>query len=56
VFPFPVELPPINVFLLWNAQYRRDGGHAWLRQLLKAAVTTVSQGQIEAPAPLQEAA
>jgi DNA-binding transcriptional LysR family regulator len=55
VFPLPAELPPVGVLLLWNAQYRRDGGHASLRQLLKAAVTTVTLGQIEAPPPLQEA-
>lgn len=32
VLPFPADLPPIPVFMIWAKSQQRDRGHQWFRQ------------------------
>jgi DNA-binding transcriptional LysR family regulator len=34
VLPFPVEIPPLEMFLYWHANVDADAGSQWLRTLL----------------------
>lgn len=34
VMPFPVQLPPVPLYLLWAKTQQRDSGHRWFRQQL----------------------
>jgi DNA-binding transcriptional LysR family regulator len=34
VLPFPVEIPPLEMFLYWHANVDADPGSRWLRALL----------------------
>jgi DNA-binding transcriptional LysR family regulator len=34
LLPFPVEIPPLEMFLYWHANMDADPGSQWLRSLL----------------------
>jgi DNA-binding transcriptional LysR family regulator len=41
LLPFPVEIPPLEMFLYWHANADADPGSQWLRGLLLALVGQV---------------
>jgi len=34
VSPLPVEVPPVDLSLVWHARHETDAGHQWLRELV----------------------
>ena len=38
VFPVPIELPPISIYMIWHETRRHDAAHRWLRELVAAKV------------------
>lgn len=40
--PLPVSVPPVKVVLSWHRRYDDDAAHAWLRGLIRAALTAVT--------------
>lgn len=34
VSPLPIEVPPVDLFLVWHARHDTDLGHLWLRELV----------------------
>ncbi|EKF75568.1 LysR family transcriptional regulator [Alcanivorax hongdengensis A-11-3] len=34
ILPFPADLPPVPIFMLWSPAQERDPAHQWLRELL----------------------
>ncbi|MEW2578175.1 LysR family transcriptional regulator [Streptomyces syringium] len=38
-FEIPLELPPLEISMAWHPRHEADGGHRWLRGLVRDAVT-----------------
>ena len=38
VLPFPVDLPPVPVYMIWSPAQQRDPAHRWLRQQLEQTI------------------
>jgi DNA-binding transcriptional LysR family regulator len=36
VFPFPLRLPPLPIYMIWHETQRNDHGHRWLRDVVSA--------------------
>ena len=36
VFPVPIELPPIPIYMIWHETRRHDAAHRWLREVVAA--------------------
>ncbi|CAG9000824.1 MAG: HTH-type transcriptional regulator SyrM 1 [Candidatus Celerinatantimonas neptuna] len=34
IYEPPVNIPPFDLFMIWNEKYHRDNGHKWLRELI----------------------
>ena len=34
VFPIPLELPPIPIYMIWHETRRHDAAHSWLREVV----------------------
>jgi len=32
--PFPTELPPLPIYMIWHETRRHDSGHSWLREIV----------------------
>jgi DNA-binding transcriptional LysR family regulator len=49
VMPLPLEVPRVPVVMSWHHRYTGDAAHAWLRGLVRGAIT--SAGVTESPGP-----
>ncbi|MGR6997748.1 LysR substrate-binding domain-containing protein [Yinghuangia aomiensis] len=49
-FPLPFDLPALTLGQTWHPRYDADGGHAWLRSLVRAAVADTAR-EVRASAP-----
>ncbi len=38
VLPFPVDLPPVPIYMIWSPAQQRDPAHRWLRQQLEQTI------------------
>lgn len=36
IFPFPLDIPPRPIYLIWHQAMNRDKGHQWLKELILA--------------------
>jgi DNA-binding transcriptional LysR family regulator len=43
IFPFPLELPPLPIYMTWHETRRNDIGHRWLREFVAAELGSLSQ-------------
>lgn len=39
VIPFPLELAPVPIYIIWHESRRRDAAHTWLRELVAARLS-----------------
>lgn len=49
MFPVPIDIPPIRIFMTWHERFSRDPGHAWLRE--KCYVHTLACFEQSDPGP-----
>ena len=44
VFPIPLELPPMPIYMIWHETRRRDAAHRWLREVVEQKLGSFAQG------------
>ena len=45
----PLELDPINLYLLWHTRHDRDPGLTWMRKLLEEIIRDQWQAMVSEP-------
>ena len=48
VFPFPLPIPRLPLYLVWHEGMTGDPGHAWLRRTIAELVSSSAHGGPEA--------
>lgn len=51
VSPWPVEVPPIDISLVWHARQDNDAGQRWFRQLVSRVATGLAESARHAMRP-----
>ncbi len=54
--PMPIELPAIQVAMVWHRRHARDAGHRWMRGWVAEVARAVVASGIASPAPASLAA
>jgi LysR family transcriptional regulator, transcriptional activator for leuABCD operon len=44
VFPIPLELPPLPIYMIWHETRRNDTAHRWLREVVVQELGRFAQG------------
>ena len=44
VFPIPLELPPMPIYMIWHETRRHDAAHSWLREVVAAELGRLASG------------
>ena len=44
VFPIPLELPPMPIYVIWHETRRHDAAHRWLREVVEQELGSFAQG------------
>ena len=44
VFPIPLELPPMPIYMIWHETRRHDAAHRWLREIVVQELGRLAQG------------
>jgi DNA-binding transcriptional LysR family regulator len=44
VFPIPLELPPMPIYMIWHETRRHDAAHRWLREVVEQELGSFAQG------------
>jgi DNA-binding transcriptional LysR family regulator len=44
VFPIPLELPPMPIYIIWHETRRHDAAHRWLREVMEQELGSFAPG------------